>query len=279
MILDDYLEMTKVQHRKPVISDNFFGSFKKLEFDRACNRAIVIPSHVIPYLKSLEELNVHSSDVVQVIFDIDESEVKTKGIVLGLKKLALNKLSNLKCVWKENPEGIVSFPNLQEVVVNDCGSLVTLFSSSLAKNLEKLETLDIEGCEKLIEIVGKEDAMEHGTTLIFKLPCLSSIHLENMPLLSCFYPRKHQLECPLLEELYVTCCPKLKLFTSDFDDSQKGVVEAPISPIQQPLFSVKKVTKHHNLFFIFFSFHRIFSSCNIQLALTHYLLNLFDFKY
>jgi len=173
---------------------------------------------VIPYLKSLEELNVHSSDVVQVIFDIDESEVKTKGIVLGLKKLALNKLSNLKCVWKENLGGIVSFPNLQEVVVNGCGSLVTLFSSSLARNLEKLETLELNSCEKLVEIVGKEDAMENGTTLIFVFPCLSVLILWGMPVLSCLYPGKHHLECPLLDTLHVGYCPKLKLYTSNFDD-------------------------------------------------------------
>ncbi|XP_068488939.1 uncharacterized protein [Phaseolus vulgaris] len=240
-ILDDYLEMTKVQHKKPAISDNFFGSFKKLEFDEAFTRPIVIPSHVLPYLKNLEELNVHGSDAIQVIFDIDESEVKMKGIVYCLKELTLKKLSNLKCVWKENPKGIVSFPNLQEVVVKDCGSLVTLFSPSLAKNLENLETLHMERCEKLIEIVGKEDGMEHGTTLMFELPILSSLSLENMPLLSCFYPRKHNLECPLLKFLEVICCPNLKLFTSDFVDSQKGVIEAPISPIQQPLFSVEKV--------------------------------------
>ncbi|XP_068488941.1 uncharacterized protein [Phaseolus vulgaris] len=241
-ILDYYLEMTKVQHKKPAISDNFFGSFKKLEFDAAFNRPLLIPSHVLPYLKNLEELNVHSSDAIQVIFDIDESEVKMKGIVYCLKKLTLKKLSNLKCVWKEYSRGIVSFPNLQEVVVKDCGSLVTLFSSFLAKNLEKLETLRMKRCEKLIEIVGKEDGMEHGTTLMFELPVLSLLCLENMPLLSCFYPKKHHLECPSLKVLFVICCPNLKLFSSDFDDSQKRVIEASISPIQQPLLSVEKVS-------------------------------------
>ncbi|XP_068484966.1 uncharacterized protein [Phaseolus vulgaris] len=99
----------------------------------------------------------------------------------------------------------------------------------------------MERCEKLIEIVGKEDGMDHGTTFMFELPVLSFLYLENMPLLSCFYPRKHHLECPSLKVLFVICCPNLKLFTSDFDDSQKGVIEASISLIQQPLFSVEKV--------------------------------------
>ncbi|WVZ08234.1 hypothetical protein V8G54_021580, partial [Vigna mungo] len=247
MIIDEYLEMTEVQHIKPAISDNFFGSFKELEFDAACKRTIIIPFHMLPYLKNLEELNVHSSDAVKVIFDIDESEDKTKVIVSSLKKLTLNNLPNLKHVWKESSTGIISFHNLQEVVVNDCGSLITLFSSSLARNLGKLKKLEITDCGKLVEIAEKEDGMEHGTKIMFELPCLSQLLLGNMPLLSCFYPGKHDLDCPLLESLLVGYCPKLKLFTSDFDENQKGAIEAQISPLQQPMFSVEKVSPNIKL--------------------------------
>ncbi|WVZ05355.1 hypothetical protein V8G54_018701 [Vigna mungo] len=244
MILDEYLEMTGVQHIKPVISDNFFGSFKKLEFDAACNRTILIPSHVLPYLKNLQELNVKESDAMQIIFDINESELKTKGVVFGLKKITLKNLSNLKHVWKENSTGIVSFHNLEKVVVNCCGSLVTLFPLSLAKNLGKLETLYIRKCEKMVAIVGREDDMEHRTTIMFEFPCLSYLFLGNMAKLSCFYPGKYDLECPLLDQLYVACCPELKVFRSSFDDdSKKQVLEAPTNLSQQPLFSIEKVSR------------------------------------
>jgi len=246
--LVDYPESKGVRHGKPVFSDNSFSCLQKLEVDAACKRDILIPSDVLPYLKNLKELNVHSSDAVQVIFDIDESELKTKGLVCRLKKITLNNLSNLKCVWKEKLGGIVSFPNLQEVVVIDCGSLVTLFSSSLARNLEKLKRLEIHLCKKLVEIVGKEDAMENERTVIFVFPCLSILILWRMTLLSCFYPEKHNLECPLLDKLHVGYCPKLKLFTSNFDDGRKGVIEAPIKPLQQPLFSVEILVKKHLTF-------------------------------
>jgi len=237
--------MMGVLHTKPTLSDNFFGSFRKLEFDTTCNRSFVIPYHVLPYLKNLKELNVHSSDAVQVIFDSDETEVETKGIIFGLEKLTLKHLSNLKCVWKKKLKGIVSFSNLEEVNVDGCGSLVTLFPLSIAKNLKKLETFDIEECEKMEEIVGREDEMEHGTTITFEFPCLSYLILVNLPLLSCFYSGKHHLECPLLDKLYVGYCPKLKLFRPSFDDSHKDeVIEAPINRLQQPLFSIEKVMKH-----------------------------------
>ena len=115
--LVDYPETKGFRHGKPAFPENFFGCLKKLEFDGECIREIVIPSHVLPYLKTLEELDVHNSDAVQIIFDMDHSEAKTKGIVSRLKKLTLEDLSNLKCVWNKTPQGILSFSNLQDVDV------------------------------------------------------------------------------------------------------------------------------------------------------------------
>ena len=74
----------------------------------------------------------------QIIFDTVDSEAKTKGIVFRLKKLILEDLSNLKCVWNKTPQGILSFSNLQDVDVTECRSLATLFPLSLARNLGKL---------------------------------------------------------------------------------------------------------------------------------------------
>ncbi|KAL5166949.1 putative disease resistance protein [Glycine soja] len=241
--LVDYPETKGFRHGKPVFRENFFGCLKKLEFDGESIRQIVIPSHVLPYLKTLEELYVHNSDAVQIIFDMDHSEAKTKGIVSRLKKLTLEDLSNLECVWNKNPRGILSFPHLQQVVVTKCRTLATLFPLSLARNLGKLKILEIQFCDKLVEIVGKEDVTEHATTEMFEFPCLWILLLHYLSMLSCFYPGKHRLECPFLTSLYVSYCPKLKLFTSEFHNNHKeAVTEAPISRLQQnPLFSVDKI--------------------------------------
>ncbi|XP_068488972.1 uncharacterized protein [Phaseolus vulgaris] len=230
MKLEDYPEMKEVRYDKLVFPDNFFGRLKKLEFDAACKREIVIPSHVLPYLKNLEELNVESCKPARIIFDIDDSETKTKGIVFGLKRLSLKGLSNMKCVWNKNPRGIVNFPNLEEVFVDDCGTLVTLFPSTLATNLGKLKTLTIHKCCKLVEIVEKKEEKEDGTTEMFEFPCLSKLFLWNLPLLICFYPGQHHLKCPILESLHVAYCRKLKLFTSEFHHS-----------LQHPMFSIEEV--------------------------------------
>ncbi|WVZ06064.1 hypothetical protein V8G54_019410 [Vigna mungo] len=240
-------ELEEIWHSKAAFQDNYFHSLKTLVV-MDITKDHVIPSHVLPCLKNLEELEVESCGAVEVIFDVNDIDTKKKGTVARLKKLTLTMLPNLSRVWKRNPQRIVSFPNLQEVSVFDCGQLALLFPSSLAKNLLKLQTLEIQWCDNLVEIVEKEDALELGTAEMFKFPCLFWLLLYNLPLLTCFYPGKHRLECHMLDVLDVSYCPMLKLFTSKFHDSYKEAVtesqaSVPITTTwsQQPLFSVEEV--------------------------------------
>ncbi|XP_014496944.1 uncharacterized protein LOC106758543 isoform X1 [Vigna radiata var. radiata] len=243
MKLKDYPEMKDVCQGKLVFQDNFFGSLKKLEFDAASKREIVLPSYVLPYLKNLEELNVESCKSARVIFDIDDCEIKDT--VFRLKKLTLKDLSNMKWIWNKNPEGIASFPNLEEVLVNSCGTLVTLFPSTLARNLSKLKTLTIHNCCKLVEIVEKEEEMEDEITEMFEFPCLSKLFLWNLPMLICFYPRKHHLKCPILERLHVAYCRKLKLFTSQPHHSLPHpmfLIEEVVPKLKEVILNEKNIT-------------------------------------
>ncbi|RDX73237.1 putative disease resistance protein, partial [Mucuna pruriens] len=240
-------ELENIWHSKAAFPDNHFCSLKTLVV-KNITKDHVIPSHILACFKSLEELQVHNCKAVKVIFDIDHIDgQKTKRIMaFRLKKLTLNELSNLKWVWSKKTRENVSFLNLQEIAVEECGKLATLFPSSIARNLGKLKTLKIRRCYKLVEFVRMEHKNE--TPELFEFPCLSSLFLFDLPMLSCFYREKHHLECPCLEKLNVAYCPKLKLFTSEFHDSHKeadieGQVSAPITitRLQQPLFSVEKV--------------------------------------
>nr|AER13169.1 Rpp4C3 [Phaseolus vulgaris] len=246
-------KMKEFWHDKAALQDSYFQSVKTLVVENIIEN-FKISSGILRVLRSLEELQVHSCKAVQVIFNIDETMEKN-GIVSPLKKLTLDKLPYLKRVWSKDPQGMINFPNLQEVSVRDCKQLETLFHSSLAKNLLKLGTLDIRNCAELVSIVRKEDAMEEEATARFEFPCLSSLLLYKLPQLSCFYPGKHHLKCPILESLNVSYCPKLKLFTFEFLDSDtKEITESKVSypdttenevsspdTNRQPLFSVEKV--------------------------------------
>jgi len=250
----DDSKMEKIRHGKATLQ-----RLKKLELKNIKSN-FKISSKILRDLRILEDLEVDSCKALQEIFDIDDIEgMEKNGIVSPLKKLTLDELPNLKRVWSKNPQGIINFPNLQEVRVGDCRRLATLFHSSLAKNLTELGTLHIQNCAKLVSIVRKEDAMEQEANAMFKFPCLSSLLLYKLPRLSCFYPGEHCLECPILESLKVSYCPELKLFTSklvdsdteeitESEDSSPNTTESEVSSsdainqLKQPLFYVEKVT-------------------------------------
>jgi len=90
----------------------------------------VLPFHLLSSLPKLEILLVQNCDYVKAIFDLRCAQ---DTVTFLLKKLALSELPNLKNVWNEDPHGILSMYNLQELFVNNCNSLKSVFPASVAK--------------------------------------------------------------------------------------------------------------------------------------------------
>ncbi|KAI4353825.1 hypothetical protein L6164_002750 [Bauhinia variegata] len=200
--LSDYLE--QLWHGKDPIPEKCFTNLEYLSVVNCEFLSIVIPCHLLFYLKNVKELIVRSCNSVQTVFDI--SEIKSGEI--HLERMTLENLPNLKNVWNlvENSQGIFSIPSLETVRITSCESLNFLFPASLAENLEKLQNLSIENCEEMEEIVGKDETAAEGEFHKFKFPCLTKLTLKGLFKLECFYPGKHNLECPKLESLVVVHC-------------------------------------------------------------------------
>jgi len=115
----------------------------------------VLPFHLLLLLPKLETLEVKYCDYVKTIFDV-KCTTKDAFITFPLKKLVLSKLRNLENVWNEYPCGILSFHHLQEVFVDTCKCLKSVFPASVARDLGKLENLIVEDCEGLKAIVAEE---------------------------------------------------------------------------------------------------------------------------
>ena len=86
-----------------------------------------------------------------------------------------------------------------------------MFPLTLAKNLKKLEELEILFCHELHGIVRKEE----DTAAVFVFPCLTTLQLGALPELIYFYPESFTLECSALNILSVWNCPELELFGCD----------------------------------------------------------------
>ena len=190
-------------------------------------------------------------------------------------------------IWPDqlilDPQGIITFGKLNTVNIHDCSSLKSVFPTSVAKALKELERLEIKDCAMVEEIIAKEEGIE--TTTLFVFPRLSSLYLESLPELKSFYPGKHTSEWPLLNELIIYKCDKLKIFGSN-----KSSVEETNglghhgSLILQPLFFVEKVRSNYKLqlsyfflsVFILFGFNYfyikllLFFNANMYTGMTIY---------
>ena len=151
----------------------------------------VLQFDLLTLLPKLETLDVRRCDSVKTIFDVkcttQDRKMKTMEpaalfpLPFHLKILTLKWLPNLENVWNEDPHGILGMQLLQEVHIEKCESLTSLFPASVAKDLVKLEVQD---CKELMEIVAEDDNVDpNGTNLELTLPCpcVRSLKLKGLP--------------------------------------------------------------------------------------------------
>ncbi|GKV43346.1 hypothetical protein SLEP1_g50649 [Rubroshorea leprosula] len=212
------------------------GSFCKLkELDvRDCENLMTIftKDMVGSIFKSIEKLAIYSCASVEEVFKVGEINLK-EPVQTPLRNLRINSLPSLKHVWNEDPRGILTFHNMESVIVCDCPSIKNVFPVSIAQGLKQLQKLQIEGC-------GVEEIVAMGcegteAALKFVFPQLSNIRLTRLQRLRYFYPRKHITLWPELKNLNVFDCG-----CADEVEIRNGQGR-PDFPVGQPLFSMEEV--------------------------------------
>ena len=242
MCFSDNVKLQKDLHCKSGLQNEWLCNLVILKL-KNCTLPCALPSAILSLLKSLEELEVRDSATVEVFFDMNDTEITE--IAFRLKILTLKGLSRLTHVWEKKKNGVLIFPNLQQVDVSNCENLQSLFPASVAKNLKSLKGLKIKSCDEFQEIVEKEE----DTEAMFVLPCLEELYLYSLPQLTFFYPKPFILECPALNILSVLDCEKLELFQSAH---WKG--EGTLGN-RQPLISSLEVSAHICNLKFFFPFY------------------------
>ncbi|XP_028797609.1 probable disease resistance protein At1g15890 [Neltuma alba] len=109
--------------------------------------------------------------------------------------------------------------NLTVLKVSECDRLVYLMTYSTAKSLVNLETLEITFCDKMEEIVMKQDGEDDEDKEIF-FSKLKLLELDYLPRLKRFSGHSYTFRFPLLECVTIARCPRLTMFCP-------GVIYAP----------------------------------------------------
>ncbi|KAK7382042.1 hypothetical protein VNO80_00696 [Phaseolus coccineus] len=162
---------------------------------------VILPLYLLPFLTNLETLKVRNCDSVKAIFDVkcttEGRDMTFMGETLpfSLKKLTLSQLPNLENVWNGDPHGVLSMRHLQEVHVEKCKGVTSLFPASIAKDLKELKKLVVENCEGLMTIVA-EDNIDPSLEHTFPCPRVRSLKLQGLSKLKYFY------YCSLKSDIY-----------------------------------------------------------------------------
>ncbi|KAL2347779.1 hypothetical protein Fmac_001779 [Flemingia macrophylla] len=221
-------------HLNHSVQQNYFHNLKRLTA-KGCDTLVhVIPSHLIPCFQNLEVLEVWNCSKAQLIFNINEIK-KTKSLgITRLKTLNLSDLPELQHVLNKGPEGIIDLRVLENMRVENCGCLKSLFPETVAKDLKcRLEVLKVSKCKALVEIFSKDEKGTEEATKEFVFGCLTSLSLKELPELKYFYPGSHTLEWPVLEELYANDCVLVKLACQE-DQVLIQIGEPQVKLIQIP---------------------------------------------
>ncbi|KAF8042111.1 hypothetical protein BT93_A0652 [Corymbia citriodora subsp. variegata] len=184
------------------LASNAFSKFKTLRVEHCEKLASIFSSDtILARFRKLEILSVTDCGSLEVIFPVEEinmSKAPTTSSFL-LRQLNLRRLPKLKHVWSGHPGGTLKFECLQCLVATECENLQSLFPSSVAKSMTRLERLWVTSCG-MEEIIAEEDGAgtSEGGDLFF--PGLTELTLVKLPELRSFY--KNTSIWPLLPTLF-----------------------------------------------------------------------------
>ncbi|XP_020412248.1 probable disease resistance protein At4g27220 [Prunus persica] len=104
-----------------------------------------------------------------------------------LKSATFEYVDKLKVVCCGELPNKHSFMNLRSIAIDSCDELKYVFSLSVAQNLVQLQSLKVENCAKVEEIVSKERMEDDDASHMITFPRLTILELSNLLKLCGFY--------------------------------------------------------------------------------------------
>ncbi|KAF8038079.1 hypothetical protein BT93_B0820 [Corymbia citriodora subsp. variegata] len=237
------MEISQIPNVQKIWGDELASdAFNKLETLRVdhCEKLTSIFSSdtILARFHNLKELTVTDCGSLEMLFPIKEINISTAPPTSSflLRELKLKRLPKLKHLWSGHPGGTLKFECLECFKATECESLQSLFPSSVAKSMTHLEQLLVTSCG-VEEIIAEEDGVDMSANDLF-FPQLTDLRLLGLPNLRSFYRSSHTSTWPILKQLRVRHCCKMRSF------SFAGLIQSchgSTTSDQRALFSFEKV--------------------------------------
>ncbi|KAJ0623302.1 putative P-loop containing nucleoside triphosphate hydrolase, leucine-rich repeat domain superfamily [Helianthus annuus] len=171
-----------------------------------------------------------SGDGMEYLSDYNYSS-NGAGVFSNLEKLRMEKMWLLKGILRHNGQGLPtkSFSRLRKIHLSVLPEITYLFTQSVAKNLVLLESLHIEYCTNMKQVIFNPWTSTLGAKLQVEFPQLKVLKLEYLQNFSTFCPEEvnlaskanyrgakfqslvnHKVEFSILAELTITNVANLK---------------------------------------------------------------------
>ncbi|TXG66987.1 hypothetical protein EZV62_008262 [Acer yangbiense] len=172
-------------------------NLKKLSV-RYCNRLrhMFSPS-LATNLLQLEELFIsYCGELEQIFIEDDAAEynqtllkdhLQSPLLFPNLSSIDISNCGKLKSVFPVSIAHLLSLQNLTTLELSNCDGLTHLFSSTLARNLLQLESIDIMDCGELEQIIIEDHTEDHHVQ-VGLFPNLSSISVYKCGKLKTLFP-------------------------------------------------------------------------------------------
>ncbi|KAK8277419.1 hypothetical protein V6Z12_D10G267100, partial [Gossypium hirsutum] len=213
------INIHKIWHHS---SSPSIGYLNFLRVKRCHNLKYLFPFFLAKDLEQLRFLGILDCNMMeQVIFTdglVEEHQGRNQIVSKTLSILTSNsflrhpllfRIPSFELTLKTFEPSLLSFKNLTTLKVSRCHGFINLIACSTAKCLRLLESLSIDDCEMIEEILACE-AEEIQGGIVF--PKLKYLQLSCLPCLASFSSAHHSLEFPVLLMVKVTKCPKMRNF-------------------------------------------------------------------
>ncbi|KAF7145709.1 hypothetical protein RHSIM_Rhsim04G0055200 [Rhododendron simsii] len=194
-------------------------SIKTLLFSKCDEISTVVSPRLFGRLQNVVLLRVESCTGVREVFHFDGLEVgegqECIGSLIQVRKIQLNTLPKLTCLWNKDPHGLLGLQNLEYLTIKYCPLLRNLWTASVAKALGGLKALYLRSCSTMEEVIAIDEGHEEvidDEEIVF--PKLEWLILKDLSNLKSFCSANYNFNLPSLQRVVVKRCPNMQTFTS-----------------------------------------------------------------